>query len=73
MFDDRICVFYVVERLKGIVEDGDNIHDFLQEMIYNIGVDTINKREMRLMEEMLKSHKTPSKATKKRGRPKKNG
>tara|TARA_R100001377_G_scaffold34145_1_gene18783 strand:- start:214 stop:441 length:228 start_codon:yes stop_codon:yes gene_type:complete len=49
--DDRICVFYVAERLTDIVamENGAKAHEklweFQEEILRNIGVDALHKHK----------------------------
>ena len=47
--DDRICIFYVAERIQDIlaIKEGVKAHkelyEFYEEMIRNIGIDAIHK------------------------------
>ena len=47
--DDRICVFYVTERIQDIltIKEGVKAHkelyEFYEEMVRNIGIDAIHK------------------------------
>jgi hypothetical protein len=68
MIDDRICMFYVADRLDEIWKSKDlrgGVLDFLSEMNHNIGVNTRIKRAT--PEEFVE---VPVK--RKRGRPRKN-
>ena len=53
--DDRVCMFYVIDKITGILENdeevGSNYHansmkiqleKFKDELIYNLGVNTLN-------------------------------
>tara|TARA_A100000171_G_scaffold45830_1_gene50016 strand:- start:308 stop:484 length:177 start_codon:yes stop_codon:yes gene_type:complete len=57
--EDRICMFYVIRRIKGIINQTEKADDFLKELTYNVGINAIHR------------HETPE--VKKRGRPKKDG
>ena len=46
--DQRVCLFYVADRVKGILEDSkteeqlrDNLEEFNDECIHNIGVNAL--------------------------------
>ena len=46
--DQRVCLFYVADRVKGILEDSkteeqlkDNLKEFEDECIHNIGVNAL--------------------------------
>ena len=52
--DDRVCLFYVSERLKDIfdtfqkeeIADGlKELDSFKRECVYNLGINAINKRK----------------------------
>ena len=67
MIDDRICIFYVADRVEDITKSQNPVkkaEDFLKEMNHNIGVNARRKRN--------NPPPTP-KVKKQRGRPKKNG
>ena len=38
MIDDRICIFYVADRVQDIIKGDTTADDFLTELTYNIGV-----------------------------------
>jgi len=69
MIDDRVCMFYVADRVEDIAKAANptkKAQDFLQELNHNIGVDARRKR----------NNPPPppqNEMRKKRGRPKKNG
>ena len=72
MIDDRICVFYVADRVEEIAKAANptkKAQDFLKELNHNIGVDARRKRN--------NPPPPPQNETtaprKRRGRPKKNG
>ncbi len=44
MIDDRICIFYVADRIQDIVNKESTAEEVLAEMIHNIGVNTRIKR-----------------------------
>ncbi len=44
MIDDRICIFYVADRIQDIVNKKSTAEEVLAEMIHNIGVNTRIKR-----------------------------
>tara|TARA_R110001632_G_scaffold195960_1_gene317657 strand:+ start:1288 stop:1530 length:243 start_codon:yes stop_codon:yes gene_type:complete len=80
MIDDRICIFYVAERVQDILA-GDRVkgksslesaEEFLRELNHNIGVNTRWKRNN---PEALTADLPPIETLTKRGRPKgkKNG
>jgi len=75
MFDDRICIFYVAERVQDIVKGTTPLassEEFLRELNHNIGVSTRWKRNN---PEALTADLPPIGPLTKRGRPKgkKNG
>lgn len=74
MIDDRVCMFYVADRVEDIVKAANpakKAEDFLKEMNHNIG---INARVKRNNPEKLVADLPPiPKVNKRRGRPKKNG
>ena len=46
--DQRVCLFYVADRVKGILEDSkteeqlrDNLEEFKDECVHNIGVNAL--------------------------------
>ena len=47
--DDRICAFYVTERIQDIlaIKDGakayKDLYEFYEEMVRNIGIDAVHK------------------------------
>jgi len=50
MEDNRICMFYVTERLKLIAKSNNPeglAEDFLSEMYHNLGVNAYNNRAFR--------------------------
>ncbi len=50
MEDNRICMFYVTERLKIIAKSNNPeglAEDFLSEMYHNLGVNAYNNRAFR--------------------------
>jgi hypothetical protein len=69
MIDDRVCMFYVADRVEDIAKAANptkKAQDFLKELNHNIGVDARRKR----------NNPPPppqNEMRKKRGRPKKNG
>ena len=44
MIDDRICIFYVADRVQEIVDGDTKPEDFLSELNHNIGVNARWKR-----------------------------
>tara|TARA_R100000908_G_C3676345_1_gene97013 strand:+ start:410 stop:625 length:216 start_codon:yes stop_codon:yes gene_type:complete len=44
MIDDRICLFYVADRVQEIVNGEGAAEEFLRELNHNIGVNTRWKR-----------------------------
>ena len=49
--DQRVCLFYVADRVKGILEDSkteeqlrDNLGDFEDECVHNIGMNALIER-----------------------------
>ena len=44
MIDDRICIFYVADRVQEIVDGDATPEDFLSELNHNIGVNARWKR-----------------------------
>ena len=44
MYDDRICIFYVADRVQEIVDGDATPEDFLSELNHNIGVNARWKR-----------------------------
>tara|TARA_R100001129_G_C5101710_1_gene184462 strand:+ start:277 stop:498 length:222 start_codon:yes stop_codon:yes gene_type:complete len=73
MVDDRICIFYVADRVEEIAKSANSAkkaQDFLKELHHNIGVNARRKRNNppppQPQAKMIVTRK-------KRGRPKKNG
>lgn len=74
MIDDRICVFYVADRVEDIAKAANptkKAQDFLQEMNHNIGINARIKRNN--PEKFIEIAPVATKVNKRRGRPKKNG
>ena len=74
MIDDRICIFYVADRVEDIAKSQNpakKAEDFLKEMNHNIGVNTRTKRKN--SESVVVDLPPTPKVKKQRGRPKKNG
>jgi hypothetical protein len=70
MIDDRICIFYVADRVEDIAKAANptkKAEDFLKEMNHNIGVNTRIKRKNPPPQKEITAPR------KRRGRPKKNG
>jgi len=44
MMDDRVCLFYVADRLQDIVDKESTAEEFLRELNHNIGVNARWKR-----------------------------
>ena len=44
MMDDRVCLFYVADRVQDIVDGESKAEDFLRELNHNIGVNARWKR-----------------------------
>ena len=44
MIDDRICIFYVADRVQEIVDGDTKPDEFLRELNHNIGVNARWKR-----------------------------
>lgn len=44
MIDDRICLFYVADRVQDIVDGETTAEEFLRELNQNIGINTRWKR-----------------------------
>ena len=49
--DQRVCLFYVADRVKGILEDSkteeqfkDNLEEFKNECVHNIGTNALIER-----------------------------
>ena len=49
--DQRVCLFYVADRVKGILEDSkteeqlkDNLEEFKNECVHNIGMNALIER-----------------------------
>ena len=49
--DQRVCLFYVADRVKGILEDSktnaklrDNLEEFKDECVHNIGTNALIER-----------------------------
>lgn len=68
MMDDRICIFYVADRVQEIVDGDATPEDFLSELNHNIGV---NARWKRNNPDALTADLPPIDPPKKRGRPRK--
>ena len=67
MIDDRICLFYIADRIQDIVDKKSTAEEVLAEMNYNIGV---NARIKRNNPEELISDLPPSGPKKKGRKPK---
>ena len=68
MVDDRICIFYVADRVQGIVDGECTANEVLAELNHNIGV---NARWKRNNPDALVADLPPIDPPKKRGRPRK--
>jgi hypothetical protein len=68
MIDDRICIFYVADRVQGIVDGECTADEVLAELNHNIGV---NARWKRNNPDALVADLPPIDPPKKRGRPRK--
>jgi len=68
MIDDRICIFYVADRVQSIVDGECTADEVLAELNHNIGV---NARWKRNNPDALVADLPPIDPPKKRGRPKK--
>jgi len=68
MIDDRICIFYMADRVQGIVDGEVTAADVLAELNHNIGV---NARWKRNNPDALVADLPPINPPKKRGRPRK--
>ena len=68
MIDDRICIFYVADRVQEIVDGDTKPDEFLRELNHNIGV---NARWKRNNPDALTADLPPIDPPKKRGRPRK--
>ena len=68
MIDDRICIFYVADRVQEIVNGETKPDEFLHELNHNIGV---NARWKRNNPDALTADLPPIDPPKKRGRPRK--
>lgn len=68
MIDDRICIFYMADRVQGIVDGEFTAADVLAELNHNIGV---NARWKRNNPDALVADLPPINPPKKRGRPRK--
>lgn len=47
--DNRVCMFYIVERLDGILKDTNpkkSLEDFKRECLYNLGVNAFHNHEI---------------------------
>ena len=74
MIDDRVCMFYVADRVEDIAKAANptkKAEDFLKEMNHNIGINARVKRNN--PEQMVADLPPIPKVNKRRGRPKKNG
>ena len=67
MIDDRVCLFYVADRVQGIVDGECTAEDLLAELNHNIGV---NARIKRNNPELLISDLPPIKPAKRGRKPK---
>ena len=68
MIDDRICIFYVADRVQSIVDGECTADEVLAELNHNIGV---NARWKRNNPDALVADLPPIDPPKKRGRPRK--
>lgn len=68
MIDDRICIFYIADRVESIVEGKSSAKHLLSELHHAIG---INAREKRKNPDALTADLPPIDPPKKRGRPRK--
>jgi hypothetical protein len=68
MIDDRICIFYVADRVQGIVDGECTADEVLAELNHNIGV---NARWKRNNPDALVADLPPIDPPKKKGRPRK--
>ena len=66
MIDDRICIFYVADRVQDIANGDTTAEEFLNELTFNIGV---NARLKYNQIDQLADELPPIKS--KRGRPRK--
>jgi hypothetical protein len=67
MMDDRVCLFYVADRLQDIVDKESTAEEFLRELNHNIGV---NARWKRNNPDELIADLPPSGSKKKNRKPK---
>ena len=67
MIDDRICIFYVADRIQDIVNKKSTAEEVLAEMVHNIGV---NPRIKRNNPDALISDLPPIKPAKRGRKPK---
>ena len=65
--DDRVCLFYVADRLQDIVDKESTAEEFLRELNHNIGV---NARWKRNNPDALVADLPPIKGKRKTSKPK---
>lgn len=68
MIDDRVCLFYMADRVQSVVDGESTADDLLAELNHNIGV---NARLKRSNPDALTADLPPIDPPKKKGRPKK--
>lgn len=68
MIDDRVCLFYMADRVQSVVDGESTADDLLAELNHNIGV---NARLKRNNPDVFIADLPPIDPPKKKGRPKK--